>query len=233
MLNGLLPETLAGLIAGDGVPAVIRSGLLDSPVSRRTLQALMPRALLCVLGVVASAIVACGGSVTETPADLGAQDAAAPDAAFDSGGGRPLGADQCRMDDDCRAVHAFGLCYEPAPFWHGGPCPPVDAPCQSDEGCRAGGGELICDVAPGDCPNGPKSCIAGCMGPADCRVGETCTAHRCVPLSCASDAQCPTDFACGGGICARKACTTDAVCSGYCVRDTCYSVPGSCGDPLF
>jgi hypothetical protein len=190
----------------------------------------MPRALLCVLGAVASAIVACGGRVTETPAELAGADAAAPDAAFDSGDGeggvRLLGAGQCRETVDC-TFPGDTACLPPGTPLGGGPCRGAP-PCASDGECRLDGGDLICDVTPDDCPRSPKSCIPGCMGPADCGVGEVCVLHRCAPLSCQSAAQCPTDFACGGGTCARKTCTDDTPCSGYCVRGQCYSAPGYC-----
>ena len=137
-----------------------------------------------------------------------------------------LGTNQCRGSTDC---DRYSTCVPPGGTGPCGVCARVESPCTSDSECQAGGPSFICDVPVGCyCPAGAKSCMAGCTDTSDCKAGEMCTAHRCVPASCQSDADCPTDFTCAGGSCARNTCTTDADCSGYCVWGTCYSTPGTC-----
>jgi hypothetical protein len=199
---------------------------------------------LRLLGAAASALAACGGSVSETPAGQASPDTGTPDAAQEAGDTgapdsdsadgetsvdsfRPLGVDGCRVAADC-SESGLTPCVSHGGAQDVGPCTAIQGECTSDGDCHSDGAVLICDVRPYSCPRGVKGCLPGCMGPADCAFGEACTAHHCVPIPCQSEAQCPTDFACDAGACARKTCTDDSPCSGYCVVGKCYSVPGSC-----
>jgi len=127
-----------------------------------------------------------------------------------------------------QAVHLH-TCVPPGGDPPCGVCLVVASTCTSDSDCQADGASLICDVQAGCiCPPDAKSCIPGCTDTSDCKVGEVCAAHHCVPASCQNDGDCPTDFQCGGRICGRKTCATDASCSGTCVTGFCYSTPGTC-----
>lgn len=199
-----------------------------------------------VCSVIVFMVVGCGGSTTETPADLGGRDAGAPDAADsssdmgipESGPGdgeasadaapRPLAFDQCRSKADCTDPGVVN-CEPPPPdrLVGAGPCSGGPA-CTSDSECQADGGGEICDVPPVPCTPNTKVCMIECVDTETCEAGEVCTGHRCVALPCQNDAQCPVDSACAAGSCARKTCTTDDPCSGYCVRGKCYSAPGWC-----
>jgi hypothetical protein len=100
-------------------------------------------ALVCVLGGIANAVMACGSSISETPADLGGQDSAAPDAtqsgsdtgAFDSDGGdRETGAVSGDVDANASAdshAHVDAGCDYPAgpySFLYGNVVPPMSWP---------------------------------------------------------------------------------------------------------
>ena len=199
-----------------------------------------------VLGMIALALIGCGGSTTETPADLGIHDAGTPDATDSSGdtgmsdsgnadagssddvAPRPLGFDECRTKADC--TDPWVVSCEPPPVGvlrGAGPCS-GGPPCTSDSECQADGGDEVCVVPSQPCPGTTTMCGFECLEPATCEPGQACTGHRCVALPCQSDTQCPADSACVAGGCVQKTCTTDATCGGYCVLGKCYPAPGWC-----
>jgi hypothetical protein len=115
----------------------------------------MRRALSCVLGVIVSAPLACGGSSSETPSDLGGQDSAAPDAAT-------LGSDTGAFDSD------------PADSEVGADSGDVDANAHVDAGCEYPAGPysfVYGNVVP------PMSWPSAIAGPGETLAADLAVLH--------------------------------------------------------
>jgi hypothetical protein len=147
-------------------------------------------------------------------------------------GGGSLGEGQCRGHQDC--TNPSVPCVPPGTPTGCGTCFDPDPTCVSDNECKPQGETFIC--APVPCACSPASaCAAGCTDDSMCAIGEACGAdHRCAPKTCAAPADCPTNFECAGMpmTCARTACSGDADCSGFCVLEKCYDMPGTCSPPV-
>jgi hypothetical protein len=142
-----------------------------------------------------------------------------------TGGG--LGANQCRTDADC-PPQSFNECVPPGVFPGCGICDGSPSTCSSDADCAAMGSAWICESVGCVC-QGQTHCVQGCASDPDCAIGEVCgPTHRCQPKPCHVPSDCPANFACSGTSCQRLPCTTDAACQGYCVKDSCYAMPGTC-----
>jgi len=135
-----------------------------------------------------------------------------------------------RSSTDCTGGQ---LCVTPGGSAGCGVCTVSD--CTTDANCSPG---LVCEPTPCACDGSGHTCTSGCQSPTDCREGQTCSNHHCVPLTCTSTAQCPKYFECvapqgsNGTQCARIACIGDGDCGGgYCIDGECYATLGICEYP--
>ena len=155
-----------------------------------------------------------------------------PDAANDAGPDGPLGLieGQCRESADCAFNQS--ACFVPGESIGCGACENVKSNCDGDAICDpVGTGNICADVA---CACSPATiCVAGC-GETGCGEGMACnaTTARCSAAACDANTPCPNSFTCSNGECGRTTCSDDAPCGGgYCVKGSCYAMPGTCSLP--
>ena len=111
-----------------------------------------------------------------------------------------------------------------------GICFEVDNPCVNDGQCDMG---MVCAEEPHPCAcTGERDCIAPCIAGDPCGSGKQCDAGgHCVAQPCSQDADCPSNFSCTGGACERVTCKASSECDDYCVKGSCFAIPGNCGYP--
>ncbi len=158
--------------------------------------------------------------------------AGGPDAADDAplDGPEELAQGQCRDQADCEFNQSN--CYLPGQPIGCGICVTIESDCAGDQGCDPAGTGQICEPVACAC-DAATICTAGC-GETGCDEGETCngTTARCEAAACDDAAPCPASFTCSAGHCERTTCSDDVPCQGgYCVKGSCFAVPGVCSLP--